>query len=83
MAEIINFSDLSNDSKKVSDLEEKLAKKEKEILELKNEAATIRSVNEMLKLQLAEMRCVINEQIKNLELIKANIESLENKLPTI
>lgn len=80
MAEIIEFNRLADQSKKIEELTEKLEAKEDEILKLKTEHATVQSVNEMLKLQLAELRCVINEQISNLELIKTNIENLENKL---
>lgn len=81
MAEIIEFNRSVDHIKKIDELTEKLEAKEKELLDIKTENATVRSINEMLKLQLAELRCVINEQINNLELIKNNISNLEDKLP--
>ena len=82
MAEIIDFDQVTRLKKKLEEVTNSLSEKETQLTEARNNLAQMRAVNEMLKLQLADLIQVIQGQTNTLKQIETNLKNLQGKLPT-
>lgn len=83
MAEILSFDQTVNLERKVNKLTEELEQRNEELKSAKTDVANLKGVNEMLKLQLADLKSTLKGQVNLLEQAINNIEKLEAKLPDL
>ncbi len=60
-----------------------MAEKDQEITDLKTRIATVRGVNELLKLELRTLESVINGMQKSIDEVKDHIRTLKLNLPEL
>lgn len=83
MADIIDFNQTTRLKRQLEEANAKLAEKDSQLTDALNKLAQMNGVNEMLKLQLADLISILQGQADSLIQIQKNLKNLQGKLPTL